>query len=210
MNTRNFSSDNVKRLTMIAMLAAVVVVLQAVGSVIKIGPFPINLALTPIIIGAALYGWKAGAILGTVLGVYIFCAGLWIDGSMVAMVQYNFFAAFVLCLGKTAAAGALAGLVFRLIEKKNAFVATLTASIVTPITNTAIYALGMMSIFNGFLGEIAAENGSTNPISFLFLAVIGVNFIIEFILNVSLATIITRIIDYYNRRMKGKNNAARA
>lgn len=202
MNTHAKSHESVKRLTMIAMLAAVVIVLQAVGSVIKIGPFPINLALTPIIIGAALYGWKAGTILGTVLGVYIFCAGLWIDGSMIPMVQYNFFASLILCLGKTAAAGALAGLVFRLIEKKSAFRATLTASIITPITNTTIYALGMMSIFNGFLSEVAIANGSTNPISFLFLTVIGLNFIVELVLNTALATVITRIIDYYNRKVK--------
>ncbi len=208
MNPKAKTRTDVKRLAMIAMLAAVVIVLQAVGSVIKIGPFPINLALTPIIIGAALYGWKAGAILGAILGAYIFCAGLWIDGSMIPMVQYNFPASLILCIGKTTAAGALAGVLYRLIRQKNAFLATLIASIVTPITNTAIYAIGMMSIFSGFLGAAAQAKGHTNPIAFLFLVVIGVNFIIEFLLNTALATVITRIIAYYNKNIGNKRNAA--
>ncbi len=195
---------------MIAMLAAVVIVLQVLSSFFRIGTFTINLALTPIIIGAAIYGWKAGTILGLVLGAYIFCSGLWINGSMVAMVQYSFWGSTILCLLKTAAAGAAAGVIYKALEKKSAILSTLLASIAAPVVNTGIFAVGMMTIMNGFLGEVAVANGSVNPISFLFLIMIGFNFTIEFIVNVALATVLTRIIDYYNKRMKGRNHAARA
>ena len=43
-------------MAMLAMLSAVIIVLQAISSFFRIGNFTINLALTPIIIGAAIYG----------------------------------------------------------------------------------------------------------------------------------------------------------
>ena len=98
MNTRvTTSGQKTRQMAMLAMLSAVIIVLQALSSIIRFGPFAITLALTPIIIGAAIYGWKAGAILGFVFSAYVFCSGLWIDGSMVAMIQYSFFGTTILC-----------------------------------------------------------------------------------------------------------------
>lgn len=39
------------------LLAAIVVVLQFVGSAIRLGPFSISMVLILIVLGAALYGW---------------------------------------------------------------------------------------------------------------------------------------------------------
>ena len=201
MNTRvTTTGQKTKRMAMLAMLSAVIIVLQALSGFVRFGPFTFTLALTPIIIGAAIYGWKAGAFLGFIFSAYVFCSGLWIDGSMVAMIQYSFFGTTILCFLKGIAAGAAAGFVYKLLEKKP-FLATLSASIVTPIVNTGLFALGMMTIMNGFLSEVAIANGSTNPMSFLFLIMIGANFIVEFIVNVALATVITRIIAYYNQKI---------
>ena len=55
----------------IAVLAALVVVLQLLSSVIKIGTVSITLTLIPIVVGAAFYGPGAGAILGTVFGLVV-------------------------------------------------------------------------------------------------------------------------------------------
>ena len=46
------------------MLAALVAVLQLLGQFIKFGPVSISLVLIPIVVGAALYGPTAGAVLG--------------------------------------------------------------------------------------------------------------------------------------------------
>ena len=48
------ASEKTRRLTGLALLTAIVAVLQVVATFIKFGPFPITLALAPIIIGAAL------------------------------------------------------------------------------------------------------------------------------------------------------------
>ena len=203
MNTRVSSTgQKTKKMAMLAMLSAVIIVLQALSSVVRLGPFTITLALTPIIIGAAIYGWKSGAFLGGVFSAYVFCSGLWIDGTLIPMVQFNFLATVALCFLKGIAAGAAAGLVYHALAEKKPFLASLTAGIVTPIVNTGIFAAGMMTIMNGFLSEVAVANGSTNPMSFLFLIMIGANFIVEFLVNVALATVITRIIAYYNKKIR--------
>ncbi|MFR7743130.1 MAG: hypothetical protein ACLU3I_07465 [Acutalibacteraceae bacterium] len=54
MNRKNHAS--VVRLTSLALLAALVVVLQTVASGIRIGPVPISLTLVPIVVGAILFG----------------------------------------------------------------------------------------------------------------------------------------------------------
>ena len=45
----------------LGLLTAIVIVLQALAVGIRVGVFNITLVLVPIIVGAALYGGKAGA-----------------------------------------------------------------------------------------------------------------------------------------------------
>ena len=77
----------VKRMVGIALLIALIVVLQAIGGMIPpIGGFSISLVLIPIVLGAAMYGPGAGALLGTAFGaiVYINCVtGADVGGAMV-------------------------------------------------------------------------------------------------------------------------------
>jgi len=188
---------------MYALLAALVIVLQVFCTFIKIGPFPFTLALTPIIVGAAIYGPKCGAFLGFVFSAVVFVMGIGPDGgTLIPMLQYNAAATVVLCFGKGTVAGAAAGLAYRAIAKKSPIIAAFTAGALTPIVNTGIFALGMMSIFYGFLSAAAEAGGSASPMGFLYLTVIGINFIVEFVVNIALGTVITRIVDYYNRKMK--------
>lgn len=186
-------------MTTYAILAAIVIALQLVCTFIKFGPFSITLALTPIIVGAAIYGWKCGAFLGFVFSAVVYVTGLmgWDGGFVNMMMQYNAIGTTVLCLAKGTVAGALAGLVYKPISRKSPTAATLISSAIAPITNTGIFALGIVTIFYGFLAGFATEGQS--PLGVLFLAWIGVNFIVEFIVNIALGTVITRIVDYYNK-----------
>ena len=51
------------------LFAAIIAVLQLVGSAIRLGPFSVSLVLIPIVPGAALYGW------GWYSGPWCFCLG---------------------------------------------------------------------------------------------------------------------------------------
>ena len=51
---------NTRTLTGMALLTAIVVILQFLGAFIRFGTFSISLVLIPIVVGAALYGALAG------------------------------------------------------------------------------------------------------------------------------------------------------
>ena len=73
MNNRN---NKVLHLVELSLLAALVVVLQLMGSFIKIGPLELSLVLVPITIGACLLGPLSGAFLGSIFGVITIIAGI--------------------------------------------------------------------------------------------------------------------------------------
>ena len=64
-----------RTLTGMALLTAVVVILQFLGAFIRFGPFSISLVLIPIVVGAALYGPLAGAWFGLVFGLVVLLSG---------------------------------------------------------------------------------------------------------------------------------------
>jgi len=185
-----------------ALLAALIIVLQALSTVIHFGPVNITLALTPIIIGAAIFGWKTGMFLGFIFSLVVFILGITgADGGFVLlMMDHNAFFTVVICLLKGTAAGAVAGLVYRPLAKKP-LLATLAASAATPIVNTGLFALAMVTIFFGFLSGMA---GDSNPIGFLLTAFIGINFLVEFAVNMLLGTTLSRIIGIYQKKFSVK------
>lgn len=201
MNTRTSLHEKTLKLTTLAVLTALVIALQLICTVIKFGPFSITLALTPIIIGAAIYGPLAGAVLGFIFSLVVYITGLMgMDGGFVlSMMDYSAVGTTFICLIKGTAAGFVAGILFRALAGKNKTLASIVTSVMTPITNTGLFALGMMTIFYGFLSNNA---DGQNPLGMLFLSWIGVNFIVEFVTNIALATVLTRLVDYFNERVK--------
>lgn len=177
----------------IAILAALVIILQIISNYIKFGPVQITLALTPIIIGAALYGIWAGAVLGAVLGVLILIWGLLgLDGGfMLILIDANPFFAVALCILKTTAAGFVSGAVFKALSKKNDIVASFIAGGLCPMVNTGVFIAGMFTLFIGTLKGFA---DGQNILLYTITTFVGVNFLVEFIVNMVLATAVTRII----------------
>ena len=102
---------DVKRMAGIALLMALVVVLQFVSGMLpSIGGFNLSLVLIPIIMGAAIFGPGAGAILGGTFGaiVYINCVtGVDAGGAMVF--QASPILCFLVVMGKGILAGTAAG-----------------------------------------------------------------------------------------------------
>ncbi|MBQ8932363.1 MAG: energy-coupled thiamine transporter ThiT, partial [Ruminiclostridium sp.] len=67
-NTNTQKKMNASTIVGMGLLTAIVVVLQLVSMALRFGMFSITLTLVPIVVGAALYNWKAGAWLGLVFG----------------------------------------------------------------------------------------------------------------------------------------------
>ena len=195
MNSINMGNTRMKtrKLTGLALLTAVVVVLQIICTFIHFGPFSITLALAPMIVGAAIYGLGSGALLGGVFGLVVLITGLMgLDGGTVNLLMgMNPIATIAICILKGAAAGAVAGYVYKLLENKNQLVAVICAGIVCPIVNTGLFILGMLLFFNDTLVSWA---GGSPLLSYIILVLCGLNFLVELGTNLVLSTAITRII----------------
>ena len=91
----------------LGLLTAIVVVLQAFALSIRFGVFTITLVLAPIIVGAALYKWRAGAWLGFVFGVVV----LLTDAG--AFLAVNIPGTIITCIAKGVLAGIVAGVIYK-------------------------------------------------------------------------------------------------
>ena len=186
-------NNNVKRIAGVGIFAAIVVVLQILATFIQIGPFAITLVLVPIVIGAALFGIAAGAMLGGVFGVVVLIMTIsGADPGAYMLWVANPLATYLVIMLRGILAGAAAGAVYQAFAKKNKFVAVVCAAIVCPVVNTGLFLLAMYFIFPSFV-ELWAD-GAT-PIYFLLIGLAGINFVIELVINIVLSPTIVRIIN---------------
>lgn len=169
---------NVKTIAGLGILTALVVVLQLIANYISFGPVSITLALIPVVVGACMYGPLGGLFLGIVDGIIIIFApstfGFFIPQSVAGTI--------VTCIVKTGIAGLLAGLLFKLLEKKHPYLGAILAAIIVPIVNTGLFVVFCEFFFMEGIKELATDSGK-DTVEFLFLSFIGINFIIEFVVN---------------------------
>ena len=182
------SKMNVKRMVGIALLMAMVVVLQFIGSMIPPigGMVSISLVLIPIIIGAAIYGPGAGVVLGLTFAVVtiVNCAtGADPGGAMVF--QANPIMCIVIVATKSILCGCTAGWIYRIIAKKRPVLAMFCAAIICPVINTGVFVLGMLLFFKPVLNIWA---GGTDVLTYVLTGLVLCNFVPEMILNIIFAT----------------------
>ena len=179
-------------MTGLGILTAIIVVLQVITTYFPTKPFAVTLALIPIVIGAAIFGPKAGAYLGGVFSVVviIMCViGADVGGAMVW--NANPFLCVLVCMLKGVAAGFVSGLLFRLVAKKNLIAGTAVAAVVSPIVNTGIFYIGMLLFFREVL---ALWSGGSDVLFFALSAMTSVNFLVELGVNIIVTPIIVAIL----------------
>jgi uncharacterized membrane protein len=161
-------------------LAALTVVLTLISNNIPIAGVAINLALIPIAVAAVVYGPASGVFIGLV------------NGGLVMLSAAPFFAinapaTVLVCLLKSALAGLIASLIYNLLKNKNEHLGVVLSVIVVPIINTFVFIIGSLLFFGGVFGE-------------LITMFIGVNFIIEFIVNALLSPSIYYVIKVIKKK----------
>ena len=191
-------------LTEMAVLTAIVVVLQLLGSFIRFGVFSISLVLVPIVVGAALYGPLAGAWLGFVFGFVVL-----ISGDATLFFQINPIGTVVTVLLKGTAAGFVSGLVYRLIEKKDALVAVFASAAVCPIVNTGVFLLGCAIFFLPTMREWSAGARYTNVFAYMIFGLVGGNFIFELGANIILSPPVHKLLELIERKIRARFPARR-
>ena len=182
-------NSKVRNTVGIGVFTAIVVVLQLLGGGIKFGMFSITLTLIPIVVGAAVYGWQAGAWLGFAFGVAVL-----LSGDAAAFMVVDPLATVGVVLVKGAGCGLVAGLIYKLFRKVNTVLGVVLAAISGPVVNTGIFLLGCVLFFMPTITQWAAAFGFENATSYMFLGLAGVNFLIELGVNLVLVPVIVRLI----------------
>ena len=194
----NQNKQRTQRLALGAILTALVAVLQFLGAFIRFGTFSISLVLIPIVIGAALCGWKVGAWLGLVFGVTVLLSG---DASIFLAVSVPGTVGTVLIKG--IACGAAAGAVYKLFERRGRYLAVVMSAIVCPIVNTGVFLIGCAIFFMDTLaGWSQALGFGTDVVRYMLFGLAGGNFLVELGVNILLSPIIVRIIDAATKSKK--------
>lgn len=176
----------------IALLSAIVIVLQLIGAAIRFGPFSISLVLVPIVVGAAVYGYQAGAILGLVFGITVL-----LSGDAAAFLTVNPGGTIITVLLKGLCAGLCAGLIYQLISSKNITLAVIAAAVVCPVVNTGLFLVGCRLFFMDTIAGWATQMGfGDNVGAYMITGLVGLNFVFELLFNVILSPIIVRLIQY--------------
>ncbi len=180
-----------KQITGLAVLLALVIVLQAVLGSINVGPVTLNFTLIPIVLGGILFGGGAGAFLGFACGVIVliqvimggnpFYTLIWANDSIVTTLT---------CLIKSTVAGYLGGLLYKVISKKQPIVAVFVASAIVPIVNTLLFIVGCLFMFDSVYGMASGQN----VLVFILVGLVTFNFFIELAINLIFAPSITRVI----------------
>ena len=176
-------NEKVKRMVIMALLMAMVVVLQLLSAAIPpIGGFSISLVLIPIVLGAAVYGIRAGALLGATFGVVVAInciTGADAGGAMVF--QANPVLCLLVVLSKGILAGIASGAVYRLLSKVNPYLAMVAAAILCPVVNTGVFIAAMLLFF---IDVLAAWAGGGDIIGYVLSGLVLANFVPELIINV--------------------------
>ena len=195
------SLKKTKVLVGMAIFTALVVVLQQMAGIIKIGPFSPSLVLIPIVIGSTVYGAKAGAWLGLVFSVCVLVACVTgQDAGGYLMWGINPAMTALIVIAKGVAAGFLAGLTFRALQNKNQLIATVAAAIICPVVNTGLFLIGTLAVFKPLLTEWSMawmqQTGNTGASlgTYLIVGMVGLNFLVELGINVVLSPVVVRIL----------------
>ena len=176
-----------KKLVGLSVLTAIIIVLQALAISIRFGIFNITLVLIPIVVGAALYGYKAGAWLGFVFSVVV----LFTDAG--AFLAISVPGTIITVILKGTLAGLAAGIVYLALEKVNKYLACVVAAICAPIVNTGIFLIGCRLFFYETIKGWAEGAGFASAGAFMIVGLVGTNFLVEMAINIILSPTILRL-----------------
>lgn len=205
--TRN--KQLIVRMTYLAVLIAVVVVLQLTGVAIKIPGLatPVSLVLVPIVLGGCLLGARAGAILGFVFGliVTITCCFMGMDPAFTGILfQAHPVITVLLCLSKSTLAGFLSGLAYAPVrnEKRSVRIfGTFISAAIAPIVNTGVFIIGCLIMSDTFNANFVNHAEGQNILYVLFIVIAGINFLFEFTLNMVLAPTIHFLVELVEKKV---------
>lgn len=190
-----------KKIATLAILSALIVIIQLLSGFIKIGAVNFSFVLIPIVIGAIILGSLSGIILGIVFGLICFFMGLvGMDSLTYLLISQHPVLTFLTCVIKGALAGFVSATIYKLLKNKNEYLSVILSALAAPIVNTGLFIVGAL-IMSDSISLFMSTNGiSVDIIYFLIIMCAGVNFLVEFALNGILAPSLYRVVKYFKAR----------
>lgn len=194
MRTKRTNQELALKIVVIGVLTALAIALCLTPIKITAG-VSITLVLPVVVIGAALYGPWIGAWLTIIPNVIAF----FVDGAL--FMTYSPIGGFIVILLKGILAGVAAGFICKALQKRLPMVAITCAAVASPVINTGIFILGSYILIWDKMVEVAVDGG-VDP-EFAGIAILlglGINFVLELILNVVLAPAIFKILQIITKK----------
>ena len=169
-----------KAIVITGLFLALEIVLQVIGNYLQIGPANINLSLVPVVLAALICGPISGAILGFFNGLMALLS----PSTQGFFMVFNPWGTVIVCLLKCTLAAVLAAFVYDVIAKackgemRGRMFGVIAASIIVPVVNTLLFAIGALVFFQPLLEANETEQ-LKDIYSVLILGFIGFNFFIE-------------------------------
>ena len=182
-------------LVLAAVMTSLVIILQFLGTFIRLGPFQCSLVLMPIVVGAALCGKKVSAWLGFVFGMVVL-----LNGDAAAFLTVNAIGTIITVLAKGTLCGLCAGVVYDLLKNKNVYLAVFVAAIVCPVVNTGTFLIGCFLFFFNTIEAWGLASGFGSAVEYMVLGLVGGNFLFEIITNIVLCPSIVRVLNLRKKK----------
>ena len=180
--------DKNRKVAVIGIFAALIVILQCISTFINFGSFPITLTLIPIIVGAAVFGPYIGLLLGAVFGIVVaIMVVTGADPSGATMLAIHPVITISVCILKGALAGLVSGLIYKALKGKNEKLAIILAAAAAPLTNTVTLFVTLILFFD-------------SKFTVMVSALMSINFLIELMTNVVLAPGLLGLIHKWQKR----------
>ncbi len=184
----NKSSFTVKRMSTLALLIAVILVMSFTPlGYLQIGPLSMSLLTIPVAIGAITMGPVDGLILGIVFGLTsLFNAMSGASAMGTAMFSISPFGCFVVCVVARALMGLCAGLVYQGLSKVNSSkdkINYCVSGLLAAFFNTLFF-MGSLCIFfysSDYVQSLVTALHVSNPIMFI-IVLVGFQGVMEMVL----------------------------
>ena len=187
------TQNNAKNIALAGIFSAIIIMLQLACAIPTPLPVSITLTLVPVVLGGAIMGVKYAAVLGAAFGLAAFTFSVfgWLGAGGVVMFNASPVLFFVTAMVKGILAAVASAFVFSKLKKVNLYFAVLVAAMVAPIVNTGTFVIFFVLGYRDLLVQWA---GGADIFGFLITGIVGINFVLEFALNVLLAPVILRVI----------------
>ena len=198
----------VLRLVQIALLTALMLLLQLLLGGLRAGPVTLSFSLVPLVIAAVFIGPGAGAFLGLVSGVATFFQVLTAaDPFYTLLIATNPWLTAAICVVKTTLAGLLAGWCYQALCKVSKYRAlnAILPAVLCPTVNTGVFCLGMYFGFGTALqnSEAFGAVASAGLVSFILIGLAGINYLVEVLINVVACPVVAKAL-YSTKFFKDK------